>query len=152
VINVIHGSSDDKPKTTPGARNEEPLPAGTYEAEIAKSTARQSDFSKTSDNPDGWEISLWLDVQHNGKRFRVFESIPATHVNRINEVLVACDLPKLTPKTHRIEEAVLEGQIVGIRTYVTKGNKARVGDFMRPKVKTTPAKTVAKVDDSDIPF
>jgi len=150
-VNIIHNSNDEQAKTKT-TRTDKVLPAGTYEAEIVKATARQSEYSKSNDNPDGWELSLWIDVQHQGERFRVFESIPTTHVNRLNEVLAACDLPKLTPKIHRIEESNLEGHVVTIRTFVTKSNKARVGDFTKRTSKPSPAKAAVKVDDSDIPF
>lgn len=150
-MNIIHNSNDEQAKTKT-TRTDKVLPAGTYEAEIVKATARQSEYSKSNDNPDGWELSLWIDVQHQGERYRVFDGIPCTHVNRINEVLTACGLPRLTPKVARFEESVLEGCMPKIRTYVTKtSGKAKVGDYLEGQPRAAkPAATT--VSEDKIPF
>ena len=153
-MNIIHNSNDEQAKTKT-TRTDKVLPAGTYEAEIVKATARQSEYSKSNDNPDGWELSLWIDVHHEGKRFRVFNSIPITHVNRISQALAAAGLPVLSAGMKSFEESVLHGQTVTIRTFVSKAGKARIGDYIAPKA-VIPGKKAGpsrgKVDASDIPF
>ena len=155
-MNVIWNSEEDKPKTAPKEFKNEPCPEGTWEFEIVKSVARQSQFDnvKTKDNPDGWEWSLWLDTTINGTRYRVFDSIAVTHITRINEVLRATGRPELRPgKDHRVDEQSLEGERVRVRVWHTKAGKARAGDYLKaadePK-KAAPSR--AKVDHSDIPF
>lgn len=150
-MNIIHDSNDEQAKAKV-SRTDKVLPAGTYQAEIKKATARQSEYSKSTDNPDGWELSLWIDVEHEGDIYRVFDSIPCTHVNRLNEVLGACGLPRLTRKVARFEESNLEGCMPKIRTYVTKTTgKAKVGDYLEGQPQAAkPAATT--VGEDKIPF
>ena len=117
--------------------------------------ARQSQFDnvKTKDNPEGWEWSLWLDTTINGTRYRVFDSIPATHMTRINEVLSATGRPKLRDnKDHRFDEQSLEGERVRVRVYHSKAGKARAGDYMKAEEAKKAAPSRGKVDTSEIPF
>lgn len=155
-MKLIWNSGEEQEKKQPSTSNEV-LPAGEYQGEVVKSEARQSQFDnvKTAANPEGWELSLWIDVHHEGKRFRVFDSIPITHVNRISQALASAGLPVLAAGMKSFEEERLHGQTVTIRTFVSKAGKARIGDYLAPKAviqgkKAGPSR--GKVDASVIPF
>jgi hypothetical protein len=158
MVKVIHGSKEN----TPGGNKPEVLPDGTYTFEIVKSEARQSPFEnvKTADNPEGWELNLWLDTSVNGKRYRLFDSIPVTKVYRLNEVLLAAGFPLLTKDAGQFEESILEGRSVIARSYIGKNGKARVGEYLYDTARTLDAKpskpkpkaSATDLADSDIPF
>jgi len=157
-VKLIWNSGEEKARKEPTTVLQEVLPAGEHEAEVVKSESRQSPFDnvKTAQNPEGWELSLWLDVHVNGKRFRVFDGIPATHTERITTVLASAGLPVPSAGMKDFNEEVLLGRTVRIRTYLSKTTgKAKVGDYLAPKAviegkKAGPGKV--KVDASDIPF
>lgn len=156
-MKLIWNSGEEKQPNGPSTMSQDALPAGEYQGEVVKSEARQSQFDnvKTAANPEGWELSLWIDVHHEGKRFRVFDSIPITHTNRISQALASAGLPVLAAGMKSFEEERLHGQTVTIRTFVTKAGKARIGDYIAPKAviqgkKAGPSR--GKVDASDIPF
>lgn len=158
MVKVIHGSKEN----TPGGNKPEVLPEGTYTFEIVKSEARQSPFEnvKTTDNPEGWEVNLWLDTTLNGKRYRLFESIPVTKIYRLNEVLAAAGFALLTKDAPGFEESILEGQSIMARSFIGKNGKARVGEFVKDMARTLDAKpgkpkpkaTATDLADADIPF
>ena len=159
MIDIVWNSGEEQEKKQPSTIVNDVLPAGEYDGEIVNSQARQSQFdnAKTAANPQGWEISLWIDVHHEGKRFRVFDSIPITHTNRISQALASAGLPVLSAGIKKFEETALQGQSVRIRTFVTKAGKARVGDYLAPKAvipgkKAGPSRGGKTVDHSDIPF
>jgi len=158
MVKVIHGSKEN----TPGGNKPEVLPDGTYTFEIVKSEARQSPFEnvKTADNPEGWEVNLWLDTTVNGKRYRLFDSIPVTKIYRLNEVLLAAGFPLITKDAGQFEESILEGRNVIARSYIGKNGKARVGEYLKDMARTLDAKpgkpkpkaSATDLADSDIPF
>ena len=158
MVKVIHGSKEN----TPGGNKPEVLPEGTYTFEIVKSEARQSPFEnvKTADNPEGWEVNLWLDTTLDGKRYRLFESISVTKIYRLNEVLAAAGFPLLTKDAGQFEESILEGRSVRARSYIGKNGKARVGEYVKDLARTLDAKpgkpkpkaSATDLADSDIPF
>lgn len=156
-MKLIWNSDDEKKPNGPSTVSQEALPAGEYQGEVYKSFSRQSDYSKSSDNPEGWELSLWIDVHHDGKRYRVFDSIPVTHVNRISSALASAGLPVLAAGMKDFEESNLEGKTVTIRTFVSKAGKSRIGEYLAPKAvipgkKAGPSRASKTVDHSDIPF
>lgn len=158
MVKVIHGSKEN----TPGGNKPEVLPNGTYAFEIVKSEARQSPFDnvKTTDNPEGWEVNLWLDTTLDGKRYRLFESIAVTKIYRLNEVLAAAGFPLLTKDAKGFEETILEGRTVRVVTEIGKNGKARPKEYLKDMARTLDAKpgkpaakaTATDLADSDIPF
>lgn len=159
-MKLIWNSGEEKQPNGPSNISQDALPAGEYQGEVVKSEARQSQFdnAKTSANPEGWELSLWIDVHHNGKRFRVFDSIPITHVNRISQALASAGLDVPAAGEKSFDEERLYGKTVTIRTYISRNTgKARIGDYIAPKAviqgkKAGPSRGGKTVDHSDIPF
>lgn len=156
-MKLIWNSGEEQEKKQPSTSNEV-LPAGEYQGEVVKSQSRQSQFDnvRTEANPEGWELSLWIDVYHDGKRYRVFDSIPVTHVNRISSALASAGLPVLAAGMKSFEESNLEGKTVTIRTFVSKAGKSRIGEYLAPTAviqgkKAGPSRG-GKVDMSEIPF
>lgn len=157
-MKLIWDSGEEKARKEPTTVSQEVLPAGEYDAEVVKSEQRQSTQSwmKTDANPEGWELTLWLDVHVNGKRFRVFDGIAATHTERTKTVLASAGLPVPAKGMKEWNEEVLLGTTVRIRTYLSKTTgKAKVGDYIASKsvipVKK-PGTSKVQVDASDIPF
>lgn len=109
MIDLIHGSSEDKARKSGGGSG--PCPEGTYTATISKAEGRESPFEnmKTPDNPRGLVVTLWFDIETGGQRYRVFEDVAVTRILRLNELLDACMLPHIDTATKRFEEANLEG-------------------------------------------
>jgi hypothetical protein len=158
-VKLIWNSGEEPDKKQPGTFVDDVLPAGEYQGEVVKSESRQSPFDnvRTEANPEGWEWSVWVDVQHNGKRYRLFDSIPITHTNRITSALASAGLPVPSAGMKAIEESVLLGKTVTVRTFVSKAGKARIGDYLAPKAvilgkKAGPSRASKTVDHSDIPF
>lgn len=132
MIDVIHGSSEDKARKSGGGSG--PCPEGTYTATISKAEGRESPFEnmKTPDNPRGLVVSLWFDIETGGQRYRVFEDVAVTRILRLNELLDACMLPHIDTATKRFEEANLEGREILLRVWHSQNGKAKAGDFIRP--------------------
>lgn len=132
MIDLIHGSSEDKARKSGGGSG--PCPEGTYTATISKAEGRESPFEnmKTPDNPRGLVISLWFDIETGGQRYRVFEDVAVTRILRLNELLDACALPHIDTATKRFEEANLEGREILLRVWHSQNGKAKAGDFIRP--------------------
>ena len=132
MIDVIHGSSEDKARKSGGGSG--PCPEGTYTATISKAEGRESPFEnmKTADNPRGLVVSLWFDIETGGQRYRVFEDVAVTRILRLNELLDACALPHIDTATKRFEEANLEGREILLRVWHSQNGKAKAGDFIRP--------------------
>ena len=157
-MKLIWNSGEESEKKQPSAIVNDVLPAGEYEGEVVKSESRQSPFEnvRTAANPEGWELSVWVDVQHNGKRYRLFDSIPITHTNRISSVMASAGLDVPSAGMTSINESKLMGETVTVRTFVSKAGKARIGDYLSPKAvipgKKAGASRGGKVDMSDIPF
>lgn len=135
-------------------------PEGTYRATITKAEGRESPFDnvRTADNPRGLEINLWLDIEHDGQRYRVFDSIAVTRILRLNELLDACGLPHIDTATKRFEESNLEGREILMRVWHSKSGKAKAGEFIRlpneKRTATAPRVTrkAAQTNADDIPF
>ena len=132
MIDLIHGSSEDKARKSGGGSG--PCPEGTYTATISKAEGRESPFEnmKTPDNPRGLVISLWFDIETGGQRYRVFEDVAVTRILRLNELLDACMLPHIDTATKRFEEANLEGREILLRVWHSQNGKSKAGDFIRP--------------------
>ena len=132
MIDLIHGSSEDKARKSGGGSG--PCPEGTYTATISKAEGRESPFEnmKTPDNPRGLVVSLWFDIETGGQRYRVFEDVAVTRILRLNELLDACALPHIDTATKRFEEANLEGREILLRVWHSQNGKAKAGDFIRP--------------------
>lgn len=132
MIDLIHGSSEDKARKSGGGSG--PCPEGTYTATISKAEGRESPFEnmKTPDNPRGLVVSLWFDIETGGQRYRVFEDVAVTRILRLNELLDACMLPHIDTATKRFEEANLEGREILLRVWHSQNGKAKAGDFIRP--------------------
>ena len=132
MIDLIHGSSEDKARKSGGGSG--PCPEGTYTATISKAEGRESPFEnmKTPDNPRGLVVSLWFDIETGGQRYRVFEDVAVTRILRLNELLDACGLPHIDTATKRFEEANLEGREILLRVWHSQNGKAKAGDFIRP--------------------
>ena len=132
MIDLIHGSSEDKARKSGGAGGL--CPEGTYTATISKAEGRESPFEnmKTPDNPRGLVVSLWFDIETGGQRYRVFEDVAVTRILRLNELLDACALPHIDTATKRFEEANLEGREILLRVWHSQNGKAKAGDFIRP--------------------
>lgn len=132
MIDLIHGSSEDKARKSGGGSG--PCPEGTYTATISKAEGRESPFEnmKTPDNPRGLVVTLWFDIETGGQRYRVFEDVAVTRILRLNELLDACMLPHIDTATKRFEEANLEGREILLRVWHSQNGKAKAGDFIRP--------------------
>ena len=132
MIDLIHGSSEDKARKSGGGSG--PCPEGTYTATISKAEGRESPFEnmKTPDNPRGLVVSLWFDIETGGQRYKVFEDVAVTRIMRLNELLDACMLPHIDTATKRFEEANLEGREILLRVWHSQNGKAKAGDFIRP--------------------
>lgn len=132
MIDLIHGSSEDKARKSGGGSG--PCPEGTYTATISKAEGRESPFEnmKTTDNPRGLVVSLWFDIETGGQRYRVFEDVAVTRILRLNELLDACALPHIDTATKRFEESNLEGREILLRVWHSQNGKAKAGDFIRP--------------------
>ena len=132
MIDLIHGSSEDKARKSGGGSG--PCPEGTYTATISKAEGRESPFEnmKTPDNPRGLVVSLWFDIETGGQRYKVFEDVAVTRILRLNELLDACMLPHIDTATKRFEEANLEGREILLRVWHSQNGKAKAGDFIRP--------------------
>jgi hypothetical protein len=143
MIDLIHGSSEDKARKSSGAVW--CCPEGTYTATISKAEGRESPFEnmKTPDNPRGLVVSLWFDIQIGGQRYRVFEDVAVTRIMRLNELLDACMLPHIDTATKRFEESNLEGREILLRVWHSQNGKAKAGDFIRPTQQRSTA-TAAK--------
>jgi hypothetical protein len=143
MIDLIHGSSEDKARKSSGAGG--PCPEGTYTATISKAEGRESPFEnmKTPDNPRGLVVTLWFDIETGGQRYKVFEDIAVTRIMRLNELLDACALPHIDTATKRFEESNLEGREILLRVWHSQNGRAKAGDFIRPTQQRTTA-TAAK--------
>jgi hypothetical protein len=116
-----------EPPRASGTRTDEVLPAGTYVAEITKAADRQSEYAKTDANPEGWEVSLWLDIEHEGRRVRKFDSVKRSDPARMNEYLDACNLPALAPNQPELNPEVLEGHTVAVEVWIKRSGKNGIG-------------------------
>lgn len=116
-----------EPPRTVGMREEVILPAGVYVAEIVKASDRQSEYAKTDANPEGWEVSIWLDIEHEGQRVRKFDSIKRTDPARMNEYLAACNLPALAAKQPELNPEILNGHTVAVEIWIKRSGKNGVG-------------------------
>jgi hypothetical protein len=157
MIELIHGSPDDKARKSSATG---PCPTGTHTAKIAKCAGRESPFEnvRTEENPKGLVVSVWLDIETGGQRYRIFEDIPVTRILRLNELLDACGLPHIDRATKAFEESNLEGRDVLVRVWHTQNGRAKAGEFMRATQQRSTAtaakpgrKAIASGMD-DIPF
>ena len=157
MFEVIHNSAEDKPRNTPKA----PCPEGTYLATIVKAEPRTSQYSVSDDNPQGRELSIWLDIEHNGAVYRVFDSIAATKKYRLNELLDALQMPHIDNACRGLDEDQLTEKDVGVRVYHSASGKAKAGEYLRvdslPKkaqrhTAAAPKVTKRAVREEDIPF
>lgn len=149
--------TNPEPPRASGTRQDEVLPAGMYVAEITKASERQSEYAKTDANPDGWEISVWLDIQHEGRTVRKFDSVKRSDPTRMNEYLDACNLPALGPGQPELNPEILEGHTVAVELWVKRNGKNGVGKVQvhanNPGATKAPAKRPAKPAKVDeIPF
>jgi hypothetical protein len=158
MIDLIHGSSEDKARKSSGAGG--PCPEGTYTATISKAEGRESPFEnmKTTDNPRGLVVTLWFDIETGGQRYKVFEDIAVTRILRLNELLDACALPHIDTATKRFEESNLEGREILLRVYHSQNGRAKAGDFIRPTQQRTtataakPGRKAVRPGADEIPF
>jgi hypothetical protein len=119
--------TNTEPSRSTGTREEVILPAGVYVAEITNASERQSDYAKSDGNPDGWEISVWLDIQHEGKRVRRFDSVRRNNPQRMNEYLAACNLPSLGPTQPELNPDAMIGHAIAVELWIGRNGKNRVG-------------------------
>ena len=140
MATIIHGTPDgNRPQREQKSFEQFVFPPGSYDFEIVKSQERTHQYSVSDSNPDGHEISLWLDAEIDGKRRRMFDSIALTKVWRLNQVLRAAGLPTIDAKVGSINESCLEGARVRARVYHTGSGRAKIGDYLPTKPAVKPA-------------
>lgn len=143
--------------TKPEPRKDEALPAGMYVAEITNAKEEQHEFAVKTENPDGWRVTIQLDIQHEGRTIRQFDHVLRCNPARMNEYLTACNLPALGPGQPELNPEILQGHTVAVELWVKRTGKNGVGKVKvhanNPGTTKAPAKRPAKPAKVDeIPF
>ena len=72
------------------------LEEGIYSAKIAKAEWKESPYQVRSFNPKGECLSLWLDVNHEDDRKRLFVDIGIHDKNKLTKVMDCCGVSETT--------------------------------------------------------
>ena len=100
------------------------LDAGEYTAKIAKAEWTTSEYLKSEYNKTGACLSVWVDIEYDGERKRIFDKISVTSPSKLNALRLAVGL-KPIKKGENFNEKPLNGKqiYVEVDQYTSKAGK-----------------------------
>lgn len=129
------------------------LDNGDYTAKIANAKWKESPYQIRQNNPLGECLSLWLDIQHEGDRKRIFCDVGIQEKKRLAELMDCVGVTETSDLSGRSVICVVERYTskLGKVSNIVKSFKA----IEKAKPQAAKKKFVAKTifdDDDNVPF